>query len=247
MSRRLFISLGLVIIFFLCGCVAIYNPATQQKEYYFIDEESEVNIGKNMAERITKENKIIDDQKTASYVNKIGERIVKASDRPDLEYKFYAIDEDEMNAFALPGGHVFINKGLIEKASEDELAFVMGHEIGHISARHSVKRLQNTLGISILLGIALRNPNHETVRGAINVVYNVVALGYSRRDELLADSLGLKYMYNSGYDPKAAVSLLGKLEREDKGNNQLVFLRSHPQAETRRKNLEVKIKALGDF
>jgi predicted Zn-dependent protease len=215
------------------SCTAIYNPATQKKEYYFIDEEMEFMIGKNMAESVQKQNKLIKDKAIQERLNQIGQKIAFVSDRNQLKYTFYIVDSDEINAFALPAGYIFVNRGLIEKTSPDELAFVLGHEIGHVSARHSVKRLQSTLGINLLLSIALRNPNYADIQQAVSVVYEIVSLGYSRQDEYLADYLGVKYSSKAGYDPKAAFSLFEKMAKDKKENQRLVFLMSHPPLEKR--------------
>lgn len=230
MSRN---SILIGILFFLTSCTAIYNPATQKKEYYFIDEGLELMIGKNMAQGIQKQNKLVKDKIMQERLDKIGQKIASVSDRNQLKYTFYIIESDEINAFALPAGYIFVNKGLIEKANEDELAFVLGHEIGHVSARHSVKRLQSTLGINLLISVALRNPNYANIQQAVGVVYEIVALGYSRKDEYLADYLGVKYSIRVGYDPKAAFSLFEKMAKEQGKDQQLVFLMSHPPLEKR--------------
>jgi len=237
----IFILFALILLW---GCTAIYNPATQKREYYFIDEDSEVMMGNNMASDIQRKNKIFSDKILQSYLNRIGQSIVLASDRSDLEYHFYILDDDQINAFALPGGHIFVNKGLIDKTNDHELAFVLGHEIGHVSARHSVKRLQSALGVNLLLGIALRDPDHLVLKQAVGVVYDVVALGYSRQDEFLADSLGVKYSLKAGYDPKAAFSLFKKMEGEGKTNNQLVFLMSHPPIKKRVEKIKTTLDEL---
>jgi predicted Zn-dependent protease len=243
MNKKILLFFSTLSILYLNGCVTIYNPATEQKETYFISEETEIDIGKNMVEDIIRQNKILEDKELAAYLNEIGQNIARASHRNTLAYEFYVLDDDKINAFALPGGFVFVNKGLLDQATEDELAFVLSHEVGHISARHSLKRLQSSLGISLLLGIALRNPNQQTIRGAINVVHNVIALGYSRKDELLADSLGINYVNKAGYDPQAAISLIEKLGKKDK-NQPLVFLRSHPLPDQRLANIKKELKAL---
>jgi predicted Zn-dependent protease len=244
MNRFIVSSLLFLYFFILIGCVTIYNPATGQQESYFISETQEIAIGKNMARDIAATNKTLKDQKKLRYLRRIGEKIAILSDRPDLRYQFYILDEDEINAFALPGGYIFVNRGLIERTSEDELAFVLGHEIGHVCARHSLKRLQASLGMGLLLGIALRNPDYEYIRQGIEVVYNVVALGYSRKDELLADSLGITYSRRAGYDPEASVALLQKLQRESTGPRPLVFLSSHPEPATRIQNIQKTIQGL---
>ncbi|MFH1317524.1 MAG: M48 family metallopeptidase [Candidatus Omnitrophota bacterium] len=231
----LILSLGI----FSSGCVSIYNPATGRNELYFIDEKTEISIGNNVAARIIEDNEIVQDKSLQFYIENTGNKLKKVSDRTNLEYKFYIVDDDQLNAFAVPGGHVFLNKGLIDTATKDELAFVMAHEIGHICARHSVKKMQTALGLNFLLSVALRDPNYQAVNKTINLVYNVVALGYSRKDELLADSLGVKYSKKAGFNPEASFSLLEKLKKEEgNANYTLVFLRSHPLPDERIKNIQ---------
>lgn len=228
----------------MAGCVTIYNPATQREEMYFIDDNTEVALGKNIANDILKETKVIDDKKTTLELQELGIKVSQVSDRTYLKYKFYALADKEMNAFALPGGYVFVNSGLISRASKDELAFVVGHEIGHICARHSVKKLQASLGLSLLMSVALNKPDYQVIRRAVNIVYNLVALGYSRQDEFLADSLGVKYAYLAGYDPQGAISMLDKLEKEAKTDNSLIFFSSHPSHKDRIKNIQITIDKL---
>lgn len=234
----------LVFSLLLAGCITIYNPATQRKEYYFINEKTEIAIGRNVAQSIIKNNKIYDDAKTLAYLRGIGDKIGAISHRNDLDYNFYIIDEEEINAFALPGGYIFVNKGLIDKTDEDELGFVLAHEIAHISARHSLKKLQASLGLGLLIDIALGGSGYADVRRAVNIVYEIVSLGHSRKDELLADSLAVKYVYLANYDPEAALTLFDKMKKGKGKGNTLVFLRSHPLIEDRVANIKEKIKAL---
>ena len=236
--------LTISILLLISGCVTLYNPATGRQESFFFSEEQEIAIGKNIAQDIIKKSKTITDKSKLSYLRNMGKKIGSLSHRPNLQYHFYILDDKEMSAFALPGGYMFVNNGLIDKTTEEELAFVLGHEIGHISARHSLKRLQSSLGINLLINIALRNPDYAYIKDSLNVVYNVVAMGYSRTDELLADSLGTKYIYQAGYNPMAAVNLLEKLQSEHKGPRPPVFLSSHPPAQTRIKNVRETLKTL---
>ena len=232
--KKIFILLAVLAVIF-SGCITVYNPATEKKECYFINTEEEISIGKALAKRISSQKEIISSPKLNKYVRRVGESIARSSDRPSIKYHFYIINESQLNAFSLPGGFIFVNKGLIDKINEDELAFVLGHEIGHVCARHSVKRLQASLGFNILIGIASRNVvryNYQ-VKRAVEGIYQLISLGYSRQDEFLADSLGIKYITKSGYNPYAAVGLFKKLKAEEKGSHPFVFLKSHPQVEAR--------------
>jgi len=228
-------------LFFLCGCATVYNPATGREEVYFIDDAQEVSMGKAMASEIKKESKLIYTPKDINFINKIGAKIAKVSDRNYLNYEFYILDEEGMNAFTLPGGFIFLNKGLLDQANEDEVAFVIAHEIGHTAARHSVKRLQASLGVNFILSFALRSVESSSIESAIGIVYNVVSLGYSRQDELLADSLAVRYTKASGYNPKAGLTLMEKLSIDQNNDFSLTFLRSHPPAEQRAQNIRRQV------
>ena len=232
---------------FIVGCVAVYNPATGKKEYYLFDEDAEIKWGQAMAQQFIMENKMVTDPRTISYVQNIGEKIGKNSHRSDLTYHFYIIDKNEINAFAIPGGHVFVYKGLLDKVNRDELAFVLGHEIGHINARHGLKKLGASLGFSILSGILLNDPDQQSVRQLTDQLYNLVSLGYSRSDEYQADSLGLEYVIKSGYNSSCAITLLEKFidEEKKKGTSYVpVYLRTHPGAGQRIQNIEHKLLEL---
>lgn len=235
-----------ILIIFTVGCATVYNPATEREEVYFINDEQEVSIGANLAESIKKENELFRNPNYLSDLIRIGQKLVTVSDRDYLAFQFYIINDEEMNAFALPGGYIFVNKGLIDKTNEDELAFVLAHEIGHVAARHSVKRLQASLGFSLILSIALKDVKNSIITDAVDIVYNVVSLGYSRQDEFLADSLAVKYTKKAGFNPRAGVSLMEKLQAEAKGSHTLVFLSSHPPAAERIKNIEERIQKSED-
>ncbi len=227
---RIVCALGLVLT---SACVTLYNPATQRNEVYFIDQETEIAMGNNLAAKIIKENKLVVDEAVAGDVRRIGENLASVSDRPDISYHFYVIENKEMNAFALPGGHIFVHKGLIDKTDRQELAFVLAHEIGHISARHSLKRLQAALGVNLILNLALGSNNAQSMQRALGIVYNVVAKGYSRQDEYLADTLAVRYTDRGGFTPEAGISLMQKLEQEAGGDHPFVFLSSHPRTRDR--------------
>jgi predicted Zn-dependent protease len=174
----------------------------------------------------------------------IGYRVSTFSDRQDLIYYFRIVDDPDFNAFAIPGGFIYVNSGLIDNATDDELAGVLGHEIGHLAARHSVKRLQVNLGYQIVMGIAMGVSGQEAIGRATDIVFNVASLGYSRRDEFLADKLAVKYARNAGFNPYGMITFFEKLRQEAKNKGEgfrLVFLSSHPPLEERIKNVEKEI------
>ncbi len=235
------IILILSCLFFICGCATVYNPATRRKEFIFIDTASEVSLGLDMDREIGKEFELLEDFKMLSRLNSIGSKVALSSDRQDVTYTFKIIKDDTLNAFAIPGGYVYVNSGLLKRSDDNELACVLGHEIGHIAARHSVKRLQANLGYQLLIAIAQGATKEAEVLRALNVTYNVVALGYSRQDEFLADKLAVKYSKASGFNPYGMVNFFRKLEAEKKPGVELVFLSSHPPVKDRITAVEKEI------
>lgn len=242
MFRKL---VGLILILFLSGCTTIYNSATGRNETLLIDTQEEISLGQDMQQQIKTEMKLLTDTRLQGRLDTIGNKVANVSDRQDLKYYFSVVDDKEFNAFAIPGGKVYVNSGLIQSANDDELAAVVGHEVGHVAARHSVKRLQAVLGYQLLAGIALNATGQEQVLEAVDVVFNVVVLGYSRKDEYLADKLGVKYAKLAGFNPQGMVTFFQKLKKESKSSGlDLVFLSSHPPVEERIKQAEIEISAL---
>lgn len=234
-------------IFLLTGCVTIYNPATQRKETLLIDTKSEVALGRDMDRQIQKKLKILNDPQMQYRLENIGNKVANFSDRRDLTYYFRIVKDKELNAFAIPGGFIYVNSGLMDIAIDEELACVLAHEIGHIAARHSVKKLQASLGYQIIMSIALGISQNQTMGRAMDIVFNLVNLGYSRKDELLADRLAVKYAKKAGYNPSAMITFFEKLRQEEKKrgpNFNLVFLSSHPPIKERIKNIENEIKTI---
>lgn len=236
--------LVLMAIVFISGCITIYNPATQQKEFYFIDERTEVSLGRNLATQILREKRLVKDKKVLSLIKEIGKKLSRVSDRSYLNYEFFVLDAPQINAFALPGGYIFVNKGTLDIANRDELAFVLAHEIAHVCARHSLKKLQASLGMELILSLALRKPAYIDIKKGVSVLYKIVALGYSRSDEFLADTLGVKYVSRAGFEPSGAVTLLRKMEKEGGKGHLFVFLSSHPDIESRVENIQKELKKL---
>jgi len=230
-----------------CGCATVYNPATQKKDVIFIDTQSEVSLGKMINSNIGKDYQISQDKALNQRVKEIGEKIATVCDRKDLEYQFGVVEDKELNAFSLPGGFIYANSGLLNLANDEELAGVMAHEIGHVVARHSIKHLQAALGFNIVMAVAFNQSGAGDVSNAVNVVYNLMSLGYSREDERQADKLAVIYAFKAKYNPRGMLTFFAKLKEEEKkdgGVNVPVFLRSHPAIEERIKNIEREINAM---
>ncbi len=234
--------LSIFVLLSLNACVTIDNPATGRRETLLIDTASEVSLGKDLDIGVQQKFKLYTDRGMQDRLIFIGNRIANVCDRKDLVYHFRIIDDKSLNAFALPGGFIYVHKGLMDVASNDELACILGHELGHVAARHSAKRLQANLGYQILIGIALGVTGKQYVGNALSVVFDTVNLGYSRKDEYLADRLAVRYAKRAGFDPLGMVSFFEKLEKEARGFN-LVFFSSHPPIKDRIKNVRQEIAA----
>lgn len=204
-----------VYTFFLSGCTTEYNVVTGHQETYFYSTDKEVQIGQSIVKEVEREYKLADDPLIQERVKDIGTKIAGVCDRKEINYYFKVLDDDEVNAVSLPGGFIYINKGLIDRIdSDDELAAVIGHEVGHIVSRHSIKKLQGVMGYSLLRVLtAVSVPQSANAGQAADIAFTELMLGYSREDELLADQLGSRYAKLAGYDPRAMIHFLERLHQ----------------------------------
>lgn len=211
---------------------------------FSVSTEEEVEIGRRIAASIEKTLPVYSDPAYEKRLIRAGYRLAAVSDRQDLEYTFIIIDKDEINAFATFGGYIYINKGVMDAAeTDDELAAVLAHEIGHVSARHLAKRMGQdksfSLGLFALTAFVLRKQKHgRDISRAVNTGYGIIQRGYSREDELEADRLGVRYSYRAGYSPLAAISMMKKLKEQNKERGVSLFenisiLRTHPYLDDR--------------
>ncbi len=245
MKRVVFLLLVLLSFY---GCATVYNPATRQNEVIFIDTGSEISLGKNIDRQIHRDYTISPDAVMQQRAKHIGAKIAEACERKDVEYNFLVLEnktrEKEINAFSTPGGYIYIYDDLMDEATDDELAGVIAHEVGHIAAKHAVKRLQAAMGYDILMSIVLRGESAASAARLMNIVANLVVLGYSREDELEADRLAVRYTYNSNYDPNGLLSFMRKLQIMYKDNSSAIlnFLRTHPSYEQRQQLLMEEVE-----
>lgn len=216
---------------FLSGCSTEYNIATGQEETYYYSTDREVQIGRSIVQQVDKEYEPVKDPLVQKRVDDIGKKIVDVCERKDIDYYFKVIEDEEVNAFSLPGGYVYVNKGLIDKVSgDDELACVLAHEIGHIVARHSIKKLQAIMGYSILRLLTAPLPQTGELGNAADIAFAEIMTGYSREDELLADQLASRYAKSAGYDPHGMITFLRKLEdiERRKPPREKSYFKTHP-------------------
>jgi predicted Zn-dependent protease len=207
---------------FLGFCIALLtsacatNPATGEHDIVLMSESSEIKKGREMHEEMIKKGAAYDDQNVQAYVDKIGQDLAAHSDRPDLTYTFTVIDDASINAFAFPGGYIYINRGLmVYLDNEAELAAVLAHEIGHVTARHAVRQQTAAATNKALSQVAYVFTGSADLAQASNTYGTSLVRGYGRDHELEADSEGATYLYNSGYDPNALLEVIGVLKDQE--------------------------------
>lgn len=198
----------------LNGCAS--NPATGGANVVFSSAAGETRIGEKMHTEMVAEGAIYDDAELQAYVSRVGERLAANSDMPDLDFRFAVIDSPDINAFALPGGYIYIHRGLLAYLdSEAELAAVLGHEIGHITARHHGRRQTAGITNAVLATTAYILTGSGDLAQASNMYGAELISGYGRDMELEADGLGASYMHRSGYDPDAMLEVIGVLKYQE--------------------------------
>jgi septum formation protein len=206
-----------VLFLFFCfsffGCVTTeYNMATEQQETLLFGTEKEIAMGSALTQYIDKENEINTDIDVNERVSQIAKRLQEVCDRKELLYSVQVINKDEVNAFALPGGYIYVYKGLLDKVdNDDQLAGVIAHEFGHITAKHAMKRLQASYAYTILQVLSATTGNAQMIPG-IDLAFASILTGYAREDEFQADRLSVKYMEKAGYNPQEMVKFLEKLQ-----------------------------------
>lgn len=249
--RLLIISLVLLA---LAGCAQ--NPVSGQTDFVMMSENQEIATGRQADEQVKKQYKVYESKALQDYVNSVGQKIARKSHRPNLQYHFTVLDTADINAFALPGGYVYITRGIMAYLnSEAELAAVLGHEIGHVTARHGVRQQSAAQAANIGLTIAsifVPEINTNVGQNLSNVIGGALLSGYGRDHELEADHLGAIYLSRTDYDPQAIIRVIGVLKNQELADAELAkqegreprryhgLFASHPDNDTRLK------QAVGD-
>lgn len=208
---------ALLVALALTNCAQ--NPVTGNPNLVLMTESQEIAIGRREDANVRRQYDAYDDPALQQYVNEIGARLAKASHRPELQYRFLVVDSPEVNAFALPGGYIYITRGILAYFnSEAELAGVLGHELGHVTARHSVQQISAATAANV--GVNILQIFVPQARGAlggnvINILGGALLSGYGREHELEADRLGAEYLARTGYDPQAMVKVVGTLKNQE--------------------------------
>lgn len=225
--RRTLLSL-IVIPALLTGCGSpMINPVTGQSERSVMSEANEIAQGQKAHQEVLREYGAVNNARLQAYVNDLGQRLAQASHRNHLQWHFTVLDSPEINAFALPGGYVYVTRGLMAYMEDEaDLAGVIGHEIGHVTARHGAQRATRSqdAGLGVLaatvLGAVLESQGLAGAGQAVSQVSQTVASGYiasyGREQELQADSLGAEYLSRSNYDPKNMINVITALKNQER-------------------------------
>lgn len=217
------------IILLVCLSFVINLVGLPKAEAGIISQNQEISIGRDVAKQLEKKYGLVEDPALQERVNRIGQSLVAVSDRQDIQYSFKVLNSKEINALAAPGGYIYVFKGLVDlMPSDDELAGVIGHEVGHVTERHTVKQIEKSMGMGILFGVIFGD------RGVMlqNLAFNAIMAGHSRDDEREADKLGFQHSYNAGYNPYSMMMGLKKLSELNQ-NYQNSLFSDHPEGKAR--------------
>ena len=248
-SRRKFLQLSVLGgLGFMVGCAA--NPVTGQRELMLMSQAQEISLDKeNSPHQISADYGTTRDKALGDYISQIGREVAQNSHRPDMPYAFHTLNAPYVNAYAFPGGTIGITRGiLLEMQSEAELAALIGHEAGHVAARHTSQRMTRGLLAQVVLAGASATAGPQMgdlVAGLGGIGAGLLLAGYSRNQEREADSLGLEYMARSDYNPEGFVGLMNMLnEMSGKNDSAMAVLFStHPMSSERYKTALKEVDA----
>jgi predicted Zn-dependent protease len=235
------------------GCAI--NPVSHQPEISLMSTERENALGRDAAKEVEQTIGLVDDAKLVAYIDALGQRLAAHSPRRDVAYRFHVADMPEPNAFALPGGYIYVSRGLLAIAnSEAELAGVVGHEIGHVAARHASQRETRSVGVgvlsalgTVLAGIAAGGAAAQAVSQLGQVAGAGLIASYGRDQERQADEVGQQLAAVSGWDPGAVSHFFDTLERQttlEQGERLPSFLDSHPMTKERAQTTAARARTL---
>lgn len=215
--RNLYTLLIVVTALMLGGCAT--NPVSGGKDFVMMSESQEIALGRATDIEVRKQYKVYANPAVQSYVNRVGQRIAVHSHRPNIQYRFTVLDSPEINAFALPGGYVYITRGILAYLnSEAEMAAVLGHEVGHVTARHGVRQQSAAQAANIGISIAsifIPELNTQLGQDLSNLFGGALLSGYGREHELESDRLGAQYLARTAYDPQAMIRVVGVLKNQE--------------------------------
>jgi predicted Zn-dependent protease len=224
----------------LASCAT--NPVTGESELALVSEEQEIAMGRQADEQVVASMGLVQDEALQSYVSDLGQRLAAQSERPNLPWTFRVVDDPTVNAFALPGGFVYMTRGMLSHlTSEAQLVGILGHEIGHITARHAVNQVSRAqlaqlgLGVGMVLAPEELQPLGQVAGAGLQLLF----LKFSRDDERQSDELGVEYMAEAGYDPAALAGVFQMLARvsDEAGGGVPTWASTHPDPADRHERI----------
>lgn len=243
-SIRRSISLLTMALLFSLGCA---TTGINKGQFNIISDREEAEMGKQLSQEVEKEYTIYNNPGLTAYVQGVGNKIAAVCDRRDVSYRFAVISKDEMNAFALPGGYIYVYTGLLKQIDDEaELAAVLAHEVGHVAARHSTERLSQIYGYQFIASLVLGENPSAYAQLISNIFSTTGFLYFGRKNEYEADRLGAKYLSSAGYEVEAMVDLMNKLKALE-GREPTKFeewLSTHPPTGERLEEVKTYIAAL---
>jgi len=222
-------SLLMILFFYFTGC-------SQLTSINMYSTSEEINLGNRYAFQIEKQLQLIYDPFINDYINNLGQRLVRVSKRNNIKYTFKVVNDPAINAFALPGGHCYVNLGLIDFAeTESELASVIGHEIGHVVGEHGMENMTKQNIIGLAGAIALGSNPSFTEEFMTSLIQTGIITKYGRSAELEADKFGIQQMHDAGINPDGSKKFFEKLAKEEKGGSSRMasILSTHPPTSIR--------------
>ncbi len=244
----MFKKLGpLILLLSLCCCAGCaVNPVTGETQFNLFgpDVRSDMSLGRQWAPEVEKEfGGAVENLKLQNYVDYVGQNIARVSHAPDLDWHFAVLKHKSVNAFALPGGYIYVTTTMLKKLNtEAQLAGIIAHESAHVTTRHATVRMSEQIGLDMLLSAVVPEDAPRGVIQATSITRQIIALKYSRDDERQADIIGIDYMVRAGYNPYGMVETMQMLEQED-AIRPIEFLSSHPAPQGRRQYLMQKLQA----
>lgn len=233
----------LITMFLGSGC-AVNKSSVNGFNLISVQEEQQ--LGDKFSKEIEKQHKIVNDPQLQSYIDGVGKRLLSGVRKAEFPYTFQVVQDESINAFAIPGGHTYVHTGLIKAAStESELAAVIAHEINHVVARHSTRQMTQQYGYSLIMGVLLGDQGGLT-KLAADLFGKAGSLHYSREMENQADYLGVETMYNAGYNPQGMVTFFKKLAAAGERDPGKIgkFFSSHPETVERINAIQEQISKL---
>lgn len=242
--RRCILSMLLAVATVACAT----NPVTGKSELSFVSESQEVEIGRQESQKVLQSIGEYNNPAAQALVRQIGMRMASASERPDLPWEFHLLDDETVNAFALPGGFIFITRGIMTYMNDEaELASVIGHEIGHVTAKHSVSQMSKAqlAQVGLVAGMVI-SPTVRDMGTQLQQGMQLLFLKFGRDDETEADLLGFRYMMKDGYDVRAAGDMFQTLGRLSAGAGQRLpeWASTHPDPDNRVKRAEQRADSI---